>query len=124
MTRTKNALLFGTLVILVAPLTVLFTLRRPPSDGGVAVGGIAKQATRVTNESTEEIRRDDYSSIQESIQLTPSEDRGGTNIARVTPDQTDQANALIGGDGEFVHLAHTNNALATPLELVWIPPGT
>jgi formylglycine-generating enzyme required for sulfatase activity len=122
--RTKNALLFGTLVILVALLTVLVTLRRSPSDGGVAVGSVAKQATRVTNESTEEIRRDDSSSIQESIQLTPSEDRRGTNMARVTPDQTDQANALIGGDGEFVHPAHTNNPLATPLELVWIAPGT
>ena len=115
------------MVVLVALLTVVVSRMRSPIDGDFAVRDVAKQATRVTHEANEEIGRDDSShsfSIQESAQVTPPQAGGGAAMPRSTLDQTDPGSALIGGNGESVHPARTNDLRATPLELVWIAAGS
>ena len=114
----------GAMVVLVALLMVVVMRMRSPIDDGFAVHDIAKQATRVAPEANEEIGRGDSSSVQESAQLTPPQAGDGTSMPRSTLDQPDPAYELIGGNGESLHYACTNDPQATPLELVWIAPGS
>src|SRR2546425_4617168 len=93
-----------------------------------AVRDVAKQVTRVTHEGNEAIGKDDASSfsssIQESAQVRPPQAGDGTSTPRSALDQPDPGYAFIGGNEESVHPARTNDPRATPLELVWISPGT
>ena len=124
--KNKSGPLLGAMVVLVALLMVLVTRMRSPIDDRFAVRDVAQQATRLTHVANEEIGRDDSasSSIQESAQSPRSQSGDGTSTPRSILDQPDPEYSLLGGNGESVHPAHTNDPQATPLELVWIPPGT
>jgi len=122
MKRTKTERVLLLMVVLVGLLIVVVMLRRSPIDDGFAVRDVAKQVSRVTHVANEQIGRDESSS--ESAQLTPAQAGVGSSLPSSTPDETDPGQALIAGNGELVHPVQTNNSQATPLELVWIPPGT
>src|SRR5437762_356349 len=123
--KNKNGPLLGTMVVLFVLLMVVVTRMRSPINHGFAVRDIAKQATRVGYEANEAIGRDDSTaaaSIQENAQSPPHQTGDGTGTPRSTLDQPDPGSALLGGNGQSVHPARTNDPQAIPLELVWIDP--
>src|SRR5947208_1733307 len=126
--KNKNGPLLGTMVVLFVLLMVVVWRMRSPIDDSFAVRDVAKQVTRVTPEGNEAIGKDDASSfsssIQESAQVRPPQAGDGTSMPRSALDAPDPGYAFIGGNEESVHPAPTNDPRATPLELVWISPGT